>query len=92
MSYVIKRPIVTEKNNLLAEKNIYVFEVSRQSSKTSIKDHIERYFNVKVASVKTLIGRNRARRTRAGVGKVKYWKKAFVRLKKGEQIGVFEGN
>ena len=92
MSYVIKRPLVTEKNNLLAEKNIYVFEVNRKSSKPDIKDHIERYFNVKVASVKTLVGRSRARKTKAGAGKVKYWKKAFIRLKPGEQIGVFEGN
>ncbi len=92
MSYVIKRPLVTEKNNFLAAKNIYVFEVNRQASKPSIKSHIEKYFNVKVASVKTLVGRSRARRTRSGVGKVSYWKKAFIRLKPGEQIGVFEGN
>jgi len=92
MSYVIKRPLVTEKNNLLAAKNIYVFEVNRQASKDAIKSHIERYFNVKVKSVRTLIGRNRARRTRSGIGRVKYFKKAFVRLKTGEKIGVFEGN
>ena len=33
MSYVIKRPLVTEKNNLMAEKGIYVFEVSLQAKK-----------------------------------------------------------
>ena len=92
MSYVIKKPLVTEKNNLKAEQGIYVFKVSRQANKTAIKDHIERYFNVKVASVKTAIFRKRLRRVNRRLGQVKYWKKAFVRLKPGEQITVFEGN
>ncbi len=92
MSYVIKKPLVTEKNNLKAEKGIYVFKVSRQADKTAVKDHIERYFNVKVLSVKTAICRKRSRKIRRRAGKVMYWKKAFVRLKPGEQITVFEGN
>ena len=92
MSYVIKKPLVTEKNNLKAEKGIYVFEVSRQADKTVIKDHIERYFNVKVASVNTAICRKQSRKVKRKAGRVRYWKKAFVRLKAGEQITVFEGN
>ena len=92
MSYVIKKPLVTEKNNLKAEKGIYVFKVSRQANKMAIKDHIERYFNVKVTSVKTAVCRKRSRKVKRKDGTVKYWKKAFVRLKAGEQITVFEGN
>lgn len=92
MSYVIKKPLVTEKNNLKAEKGIYVFKVSKQADKNTIKDHVERYFGVKVASVKTAICRKRSRKVRRKAGRVKYWKKAFVRLKEGEQITVFEGN
>ena len=91
MSYVIKKPIVTEKNNLQAEKGIYVFKVDKSSDKTAIKDHIERYFDVKVASVKTSICRKQSRRRGRQAGKVKYWKKAFVKLKPGEQISLFEG-
>lgn len=92
MSYVIKRPVITEKNSMLGEKGIYVFEVSRTSTKTDIKEHIQRYFKVKVSSVKTSIGRRDGRRTRIGAGKVSYYKKAFVRLKEGERIQLFEGN
>ncbi len=91
MSYVIKRPLVTEKNSGLAEKGIYVFEVSRKAAKPAIKKHIESYFQVRVADVRTSICRGRSRRTKTGMTKVKYWKKAFVRLKPGEQIAVFEG-
>ena len=92
MSHVIKKPIVTEKSSFLAEKGIYVFEVSRQADKNVIRDHVEKYFNVKVDSVKTSICRNRPKKTRFGLGRIKYWKKAFVRLKAGEKISVFEGN
>ena len=92
MSQIIKKPIVTEKTNLLAEKGIYVFQVSRPASKTLIKDQVEKYFQVKVKSIKTSICRKKGKRTRAGVGRVKYWKKAFIRLKAGEKISVFEGN
>lgn len=92
MSQIIKKPLVTEKTNLLAEKGIYVFKVSRSANKTLIKDQVERYFQVKVESIKTSICRNRGKKTRLGVGRVKYWKKAFIRLKAGEKISVFEGN
>lgn len=91
MSYVIKKPLVTEKSSQMAEKNIFVFEVSRQASKIVIREHIEKFFGVKVASVKTLIARKDPKSMGAKkTGKVRYWKKAFVRLKEGEQIGVFE--
>ncbi|MBC6415470.1 MAG: 50S ribosomal protein L23 [Bdellovibrionales bacterium] len=91
MSYIIKKPLVTEKNNFQAEKGIYVFLVSKSSNKTVIKEHVERYFGVKVASIKTAIYRKRSRRVKRQAGKVKYFKKAFVRLKPGEQITTFEG-
>lgn len=92
MSQLIKRPLLTEKNNLLAAKNTYVFEVSRSANKTQIKSYVEKYFDVKVQSVRTVICRGRARRTRQGYGRVKYWKKAIVRLMQGETINLFEGN
>lgn len=92
MSQIIKKPLVTEKTNLLAEKGIYVFKVNRSASKTLIKDQVEKYFQVKVESIKTSIARKKGKRTRMGVGRVKYWKKAFIRLKAGEKISVFEGN
>lgn len=92
MSYIIKKSLVTEKSSFLAEKGIYVFEVSRAADKNAIKDHVERYFKVKVKTVRTSIGRNRPKKTRSGKGQVRYWKKAFVRLKEGEKISAFEGN
>ena len=37
MSYVIKRPLVTEKTNVLAEHNTLVFEVDRKPVKQLLK-------------------------------------------------------
>ena len=91
MQFVIKRPLVTEKNSTLAEKGVYVFEVEKKATKSEIKTAVEKFFHVKVASVNTAICRGRGKRTKFGVGKPETWKKALVRLNKGEKIGLFEG-
>lgn len=88
---IIRKPLVSEKNSLLAESGIYTFEVNLGANKTEIKKAIEKAFKVKVASVRTIIGRGRAKRTRTGQGRVYYSKKALVKLAPGEKIGLFEG-
>ena len=89
MSHVIKKLLVTEKNNKLS--GVYVFKVARPATKPVIREHIEKYFGVRVDSIRTAIGRGRAKRTSRGLGGVPYFKKAFVRLKKGQKIALFEG-
>lgn len=91
MYYVIKRPLVTEKNSILAEQGVYVFEVNKTATKDDIKKAVEKYFRVKVAGVNTVMCRGRAKRTRLGVSAAPKWKKALVRLNKGEKISLFEG-
>jgi large subunit ribosomal protein L23 len=91
MYYVIKRPLVTEKNSMLAEKGVYAFEVDKKATKTDIKKAVEKYFRVKVAGVNTQQCRGRAKRTKIGQGQTPTWKKALVRLKPGEKISLFEG-
>jgi large subunit ribosomal protein L23 len=76
---------------MMAEDGVYVFEVDKTATKAEIKSSVEKYFRVKVDSVRTSVCRGRARRTRLGVGRVKYWKKAMVKLKEGEKISLFEG-
>lgn len=91
MYNVIKRPLVTEKNSMLAEAGVYVFEVDKKATKPEIKKAVEKFFNVKVAGVNTVQCRSRAKRTRFGVSQAVSWKKAMVRLAKGEKISLFEG-
>lgn len=91
MSHIIKKPLVTEKNSILAEAGVYAFEVDRKANKTEIKAAVEKFFQVKVKSVNTLQCRDKMKRTRFGLSKPKYWKKAMVRLMPGEKISIFEG-
>ena len=88
---IIKRPLVTEKNNTFSDKQTYVFEVDRKANKEEIRACVEKYFGVQVKNVRTAICRGRSKRTSRGIGRVPYWKKAIVRLKEGEKITVFEG-
>ena len=83
--------MITEKNSILAESGVYVFEVDKNSTKFEIKEAVEKLFRVKVEHVRTAICRGRSRRTRLGMSKVKYWKKAIVKLMPGEKIKLFEG-
>lgn len=91
MKNVIKAPLVTEKNTYHNAAGIYVFEVDLSADKTSIRSAVEKNFGVKVDSVRTAVCRGHAKYTRFGVTKAPYWKKAFVKLKAGEKIALFEG-
>jgi len=54
------RPVTTEKAVRLIElQNTLVFEVDRREAKTALKKEIEDTFNVKVASINTLIRLNK---------------------------------
>ncbi len=88
---VIKSHINTERTNLLRERNNeYVFEVTRRANKYVIKRAVEEAFNVKVDTVRTQIMPGKLRRMGRNEGKTPTWKKAFVRLKEGEVISIFE--
>ncbi len=91
MHHLIRRPLVTEKNSWLAESGVYVFEVDKKAEKSEIKKAVEKFFRVKVQSVRTANCRGRSKRTKMGVAKPAHWKKAWVRLEPGQKIGLFEG-
>ncbi len=91
MLEIIKKPLISEKLTALAEVGVYGFEVDRKATKTEIKNLFEKNFDVKVESIKTLVCRGRSKRTAKGETKPKYWKKALIKLKKGEKLSLFEG-
>lgn len=89
---IIKRPILSEKSTAQAEaSNQVAFEVIRESTKPQIKEAVERFFKVKVASVNTTVVPGKAYRTKFGESKSSSWKKAIVTLKAGEKIEFFKG-
>ena len=91
MKNTILRPLITEKNAYRQAEGVYVFECSPEASKAEIKRTVEEQFKVNVNKINTSVSRHRAKRTRFGLGKVSYSKKAFVKLKSGQKIAVFEG-
>lgn len=91
MFYTIKRPLMTEKNSHRFSDGIYTFEVDHRATKVEVRQAVEKYFRVKVKSVRTCVCRGRPKRTKLGVGVTPYWKKAMVRLAPGQSISLFEG-
>jgi large subunit ribosomal protein L23 len=88
---VIKSHITTERSTKLRKKNNeYVFEVERSANKFTIKKAVEDAFKVKVDSIRTMNVAGKRRRLGRNEGKTSIWKKAVVRLKAGEAIGIFE--
>ena len=88
---IIKIPKVTEKSTDMREHNWYVFSVERSATKNEIKDAIEKIFDVKVESVRTLITAGKAvKRFGRKIGKRSPVKKAYIKLKEGT-IELFEG-
>jgi large subunit ribosomal protein L23 len=91
MKLIVQSPLVTEKNTIMAESGVYVFQVALDSTKAEIKLEIEKGFSVKVQSVRTSVCRSDMKYSRFGLTKVKKWKKAYVQLAAGQKISLFEG-
>lgn len=88
---IIESHISTERSTKLREENNeYVFRVDKSANKYVIKKAVEEAFKVKVDSVRTIIVPGKLKRLGRNEGKTPAWKKAVVRLKKGEVISVFE--
>lgn len=89
---IILRPIVTEKSNILQERNNQVvFRVARDANKVDIGMAVEKLFSVKVVSVRTYRTPTRLRRVGRSTGRRPSWKKAVVRLREGDKIEFFSG-
>lgn len=90
---VIKRPIITEKSNILADLfRQYTFEVDRRANKHQVKDAVEKIFDVEVEKVRIVnIKPKRGRYGRRMVVRESAKKKAIVTLAPGERLEMFEG-
>lgn len=83
---VIKAPVVTEKAAYAGQDGVYSFYVDPKSNKTEIKLAIEKLFNVKVMSIKTINVHPKKRRVGRYVGLTNRKKKAIVTLAPGQTI------
>ena len=88
---VLRRPLVTEKSTVLAERGKYCFEVASDANKTQIKEAVEKAFKVNVVSVNVMTVPGKMRRAGRQRGMTSPWKKALVTLEEGNKIELFEG-
>ena len=84
---VIRRPLITEKAHDKREgERTMCFEVHPDANKIEIKQAVEAVFRVKVAGVRTSLTSGKLRRRGRFTGYASDWKKAYVRIRKGEKI------
>jgi large subunit ribosomal protein L23 len=88
---VIKRPLITEGSTLLAsEHNQFTFEVDVRANKIEIKQAVERFYEVDVVNITTMImPKKRGTRGRKMYVRSPEYKKAIVTLPEGQKIADF---
>lgn len=84
---IILKPIVTEKGVAKKEnERTLCFQVAANANKTEIRAAIESLFKVKVAEVRTATTAGKLRRRGKFSGYRPDWKKAYIRLQKGQKV------
>jgi large subunit ribosomal protein L23 len=89
---ILKGPVNTEKTDIQKEKsNQVTFEVDPDANRIEIKQAVEKIFNVRVKSVRTINVEGKIKRRGRIIGKRQDWKKAIITLLPGHRINFFEG-
>jgi large subunit ribosomal protein L23 len=85
-SDIILRPRITEKASLVAEANIYAFEIASTATKNQVAEAVKVFY--KVTPIKVNIVKNPAKEifVRGKKGRKSGVRKAYVYLKKGDKI------
>ena len=91
MHRVLVQPLLTEKITGLREKtNTVGFVVHPEANRVQIKQAVEALLKVKVEKVNLMNVRGKVKRLGRFSGKRSDWKKAFVTLKEGEKLEMYE--
>ncbi|PIR72240.1 MAG: 50S ribosomal protein L23 [Candidatus Nealsonbacteria bacterium CG10_big_fil_rev_8_21_14_0_10_36_24] len=85
---VLVSPHITEKATELEKENKYVFKVFQKTNKIEIKKAIEGLYGVDVVNVKIINVPRYRKRLGRQEGWEKGYKKAIVKIKKGQEIEI----
>ncbi len=90
ITWVIKKPRITEKAAVLGDSNVFVFEVSRRATKTDVINAVKELFKVSPTKVNIVnrVPRLTKSKARNRTVTVPGLKKAHVYLKKGDTINL----
>lgn len=84
---IILAPHVSEKGTQLADSaQQVVFKVAIDATKPQIRRAVEKVFSVEVESVQVVRQKGKKKNFGRIPGKRKDWKKAYIRLKQGQDI------
>ena len=84
---ILQKPVITEKAMDAKEHaRTLCFRVHHHATKSEIKAAVQQVFKVKVVSVHTAVYHGKMRRRGRTFGFRSDWKKAFVKLRKGEKM------
>lgn len=88
---ILVQPLLTEKVTALREQhNTVGFLVHPDANRVQIKQAVETLLKVKVEKVNVLNVPGKIKRLGRFSGKRSDWKKAFVKLKQGEKLELYE--
>jgi large subunit ribosomal protein L23 len=91
LHHVLIQPLLTEKVTAMRESNNTVsFLVHPGANRVQIKQAVETLLKVKVERVNVLNVQGKIKRLGRFSGKRSDWKKAFVKLKDGEKLELYE--
>jgi len=91
MHDILVRPLLTEKITGIREgTNTVGFVVHPDANRVQIKQAVETLLKVKVTKVNVLNMPGKLKRLGRFSGRRSDWKKAFVTLKKGEKLEMYE--
>lgn len=90
MVAVTMKPIITEKSMRLASSGTYMFDVNPTANKPMIVKAAKEQFKVDAINVRISILKGKEKRLKGIVGTRSDRKRAYVTVKKGQKISVFE--
>ena len=89
---VLLSPLVSEKSASAADRHRqYVFRVAQDANKREIGRAVEAMFDVKVDRVQVVNVKGKDKRFGRVQGRRSDWKKAYVKLKQGQEIQLAAG-
>jgi len=86
LSDILIFPHITEKSTRLSQEGKYIFKVLKKANKSEIKKAVEKIYNVEVLNVNIINIPRKKRRIGRQEGWRKGYKKAIIKLKKGQKI------
>ena len=90
MKPLILKPIISEKSMTMASNGTYMFDVPVSTNKLIVADAVKKSFKVDVVGVRISVLKGKVKKFKGTSGVRKTTKRAYVTVKSGQKISIFE--